>query len=152
MALFGQEVFEQAERTTGFDAAYRTARATSLRLAGPEGIDKMLHDHNVVALVAPTRPAAWLIDAVHGDQSPGGGSAGSLAAVAGYPHLTVPMGRVRGLPVGLSFIGTKWDDARILALGFAYEQASHQRFAPSFYPSIEESPDVAPHLRPAPRR
>ncbi len=151
LALFGQEVFEQAERTTGLDEAYRTARATSLRLAGPEGIDKMLHDNNVVALIAPTRPAAWLIDAVHGDQSPGGGSAGSLAAVAGYPHLTVPMGRVRGLPVGLSFIGTKWDDARILALGYAYEQASHQRFAPSLYPSIEESPEIAPHLRPAAR-
>jgi amidase len=151
MALFGQEVFEQAERTTGLDEAYRTARATSLRLAGAEGIDKLLHDHDVVALVAPTRPAAWLIDAVHGDQSPGGGSAGGLAAVAGYPHLTVPMGRVRGLPVGLSFIGTKWDDARILALGYAYEQASHQRFAPSFLPSVEESPEVAPHLRPARR-
>jgi amidase len=151
MPLFGQEVFEQAERTSGLDEAWRTARATSLRLAGPEGIDKMLHDNNVVALVAPTRPAAWLIDAVHGDQSPGGGSAGSLAAVAGYPHLTVPMGRVRGLPVGLSFIGAKWDDARILALGYAYEQASHKRFAPSLLPSIEESPEVAPHLRPAAR-
>jgi amidase len=151
MPLFGQEVFEQAEHTTGLDEAYRTARATSLRLAGAEGIDKLLHDNNVVALIAPTRPAAWLIDAVHGDQSPGGGAAGSLAAVAGYPHLTVPMGRVRGLPVGLSFIGAKWDDARILALGYAYEQASHQRFAPSLYPSIEESPDIAPHLRPAAR-
>ncbi len=151
MALFGQELFEQAERTAGLDAAYRTARDTSLRLAGPGGIDKVLHDNNIVALVGPTRPAAWLIDAVHGDQSPGGGAAGSLAAVAGYPHLTVPMGRVRGLPVGLSFIGAKWDDARILALGFAYEQASHQRFAPSFLPSIEESPEVAPHLRPAAR-
>ena len=75
---------------------------------------------------------------------------GSLAAVAGYPHLTVPMGQVRGLPVGLSFIGAKWDDARILALGYAYEQASHRRVEPRFLPSIEESPEVAPHLRPAP--
>jgi amidase len=68
--------------------------------------------------------------------------------VAGYPHLTVPMGQVRGLPVGLSFIGAKWDDARILALGYAYEQASHKLVAPRFLPSIEESPEVAPHLRP----
>jgi len=151
MPLFAQEVFEQAQATNGFDAAYRTARETSLRLAGPEGIDRLLRTNNVVALVAPTRPAAWLIDAVHGDTSPGGGSAGGLAAVAGYPHLTVPMGQVRGLPVGLSFIGAKWDDARILALGFAYEQASNMRFAPRLLPSIEESPEVAPHLRPARR-
>ena len=151
MPLFTQDLFEQAEATTGLDAAYRTARETSLRLAGPEGIDRLLRANNVVALVAPTRPAAWLIDAVHGDTSPGGGSAGALAAVAGYPHLTVPMGRVRGLPVGLSFMGAKWDDARILALGYAYEQASRQRFAPRFLPSIEESDEVAPHLRPAPR-
>jgi amidase len=151
MPLFAQEEFEQAEATAGLDAAYRTARETSLRLAGPEGIDRLLRDNNVVALVGPTRPAAWLIDSVHGDQSPGGGSAGGLAAVAGYPHLTVPMGQVRGLPVGLSFIGAKWDDARILALGYAYEQASHKRFAPRLLPSIEESDEIAPHLRPAAR-
>ena len=148
MPLFTQDLFEQAQATEGLNEAYRTARATSFRLAGPEGIDRMLREHNVVALVAPTRPAAWLIDAVHGDTSPGGGSAGGIAAVAGYPHLTVPMGDVRGLPVGLSFIGAKWDDARILALGYAYEQASHRRIEPRFLPSIEDSPEVAPHLRP----
>jgi amidase len=148
MPLFTQDLFEQAQATAGLDDAYRTARETSFRLAGPEGIDRMLRESNVVALVAPTRPAAWLIDAVHGDQSPGGGAGGTLAAVAGYPHLTVPMGEVRGLPVGLSFIGAKWDDARILALGYAYEQASHRRIEPRFLPSIEESPEVAPHLRP----
>jgi amidase len=152
MPLFGQDEFEQAQATGGLDEAWRTARATSLRLAGPEGIDRLLREHNVVALIAPTRPAAWLIDTVHGDTSPGGGPAGGLAAVAGYPHLTVPMGAVRGLPVGLSFIGAKWDDARILALGYAYEQASHARFPPRFLPSIEESEEVAPHLRPAARR
>jgi len=151
MPLFGQDLFEQAEATAGLDEAYRTARETSLRLAGPEGIDKLLRDNNVVALVAPTRPAAWLIDSVHGDTSPGGGPAGSLAAVAGYPHLTVPMGQVRGLPVGLSFIGPKWSDALILSLGYAYEQASHARIEPRLLNSIEDSPDVAPHLRPAAR-
>jgi len=60
----------------------------------------------------------------------------------------VPMGQVRGLPVGLSFIGARWDDARILALGYAYEQASHRRVEPRFIVSIEESPEVAPLLRP----
>ena len=124
MALFGQETFEQAEKTKGLDdPAYLqgAARSASPRRA-PNGIDRMLRDHRLDALVGPTMPAAWKIDAVHGDQISGGG-AGSLAAVAGYPHLTVPMGQVKGLPVGLSFIGGKWDDARILSLGFAYEQA-----------------------------
>jgi amidase len=151
LPLFGQETFETAEKTKGLDdPEYRKARETSYRLAGPEGIDRLLRENNVVALVGPTMPPAWLIDAVNGDQVSGGG-AGGLAAVAGYPHLTVPMGLVKGLPVGLSFIGTKWDDARILSLGYAYEQASRRRADPRFLPSIEDSPEIAPHLRPAGR-
>ena len=148
MPLFGQDLFERAE-STAMDEAYRQARATSLRLAGEEGIDRLLREHNLAALVGPTMPPAWLIDSVHGDQYPGGG-AGGLAAVAGYPHLTVPMGAVRGLPVGLSFIGAKWSDGLILSLGHAFEQASQQRIEPLFIESIEESEEVAPHLRPAP--
>src|SRR5687767_3110510 len=148
MPLFGQDLFEQAEKTKGLDDAdYRKARETSLRLAGREGIDRMLRDNDLVALVGPTMPAAWPIDAVHGDQYPGAG-AGGLAAVAGYPHLTVPMGMVKGLPVGISFIGPKWSDGMILSLGYAYEQASRKRTEPRFYNSIEESPEIAPHLRP----
>ncbi len=151
LALFGQNIFEQAEATPGLDSeAYRNARANSLRATGAEGIDKLLRDHNVVALVGPTMPAAWPIDAVHGDQYPGAG-AGGLAAVAGYPHLTVPMGQVRGLPVGLSFIGPKWSDGLILSLGYAYEQASNARVEPRLLPSIEEAPEIAPLLRPATR-
>ena len=151
MALFGQETFERAEKTKGLrDPAYLKARRVSFAAAGPEGIDKMIRTHRLDALVGPTMPAAWKIDAVHGDQISGGG-AGSLAAVAGYPHLTVPMGQVRGLPVGLSFIGGKWDDARILALGYAYEQARGPLPGPSFWRSIEDSPEVAPLLEPARR-
>lgn len=149
MPLFGQELFEQAEATAGLDdPAYRQALATARRLAGPEGIDAMLAEHDLVALVGPTMPAAWFIDAVHRDRI-GGGGAGSLAAVAGYPHLTVPMGDVRGLPVGLSFIGPKWSDGLVLALGYAYEQASMKRIEPRLLPSVEEAPDVAPLLAPA---
>ena len=111
------------------------------RKAGVEGIDKLLRDNDVVALVGPTMPPAWLIDAVNGDQIAGGG-AGGLAAVAGYPHLTVPMGAVKGLPVGLSFIGAKWDDARILSLGYAYEQASRKIVTPRFLASIEDAQPV----------
>jgi amidase len=151
MALFGQETFERAEKTRGItDPAYLKARRISLAAAGTNGIDKMMRDHRLDALVGPTMPASWKIDAVHGDQISGGG-AGSLAAVAGYPHLTVPMGQVRGLPVGLSFIGGKWDDARILALGFAYEQARGALEGPNFWRSIEDSPAVAPLLQPVRR-
>jgi amidase len=142
MPLFGQDIFEGSEKTKGLDdPEYKKARETSFRLAGPEGIDKLLKEHKVEALVGPTVAAAWLIDAVHGDQYPGGG-AGSLAAVAGYPHLTVPMGLVKGLPVGLSFMGAKWSDALILSLGFDYEQASQKRADPRLVRSIEEGPDV----------
>ena len=149
MALFGQETFEQAQKTKGLsDPAYLKARRVSFAAAGPNGIDKMMRDHRLVALVGPTMPAAWKIDAVHGDQISGGG-AGSLAAVAGYPHLTVPMGQVKGLPVGLSFLGGKWDDARVLSLGFAYEQARGPLPGPNFWRSIEDSPEVAPLLEPA---
>jgi amidase len=151
LALFGQETFEEAQAMKGLDDPdYRKARETSLRLAGAEGIDKLLRDNNVIALIGPTMPPSWPIDAVNGDQISGGGG-GSLAAVAGYPHLTVPMGQVKGLPVGLSFIGPKWSDQLILSLGYAYEQASLKRVEPRFLRSIEESPEIAPHLRPATR-
>ncbi len=152
MPLFGQDIFEQAEKTKGLgDPEYRKARQTSLSIAS-ESIDGLLKRHNVVALIAPSRPASWKIDAVHGDVSPGGGSAGSFAAVSGYPHLTVPMGMIKGLPVGLSFIGPRWSDALLLSLGYAFEQARAPIPAPQFLRSIEESPMVAPGLQPQLRR
>ena len=148
MALFGQDSFEAAQKTKGLnDPAYKKAREVSFRAAGPNGIDRLLKQYDVVALVGPTMPPAWLVDPVNGDQSTGGG-AGSLAAVAGYPHLTVPMGLVKGLPVGLSFMGPKWSEARLLSLGYAYEQARGAFPQPKFYRTIDESPEVAPALRP----
>jgi amidase len=149
MPLFGQELFEQAEKTKGVgDPKYKQARAISFRAAGPNGIDKLLKDNRVVALIGPTVSPAWKIDAANGDVVPGGGGSTSLAAVAGYPHLTVPMGLVKGLPVGLSFIGPKWSEQLLLNLGYAYEQARGPFPAPKFYRSIEESPDVARLLQP----
>ncbi|MEO6248839.1 MAG: amidase [Sphingomicrobium sp.] len=143
MALFGQETFIEADKTKGLaDPAYRKARAINVAAAGVNGIDKLLSLHKLDALVGPTAGPAWKIDAVNGDQLSGGG-AGSLAAVAGYPHLTVPMGTVRGLPVGLSLMGAKWSDARILSFGFAYEQASRALVSPRFPRSIEETREVA---------
>jgi amidase len=152
MALFGQELFEQAEKTKGLsDPAYKKARAISFRAAGPNGIDKLLKDNRVIALIGPTAGPSWVIDAANGDLFTGGG-AGSLPAVAGYPHLTVPMGLVKGLPVGLSFIGPKWSEALLLNLGFAYEQARGPFPTPKFYRSIElQEPEVAPYMEPAAR-
>jgi amidase len=148
MGLFGQELFEQAQKTKGLnDPAYKKARAISFRAAGPNGIDRLLKQHNLVALIGPTVGPAWVIDAANGDLFTGGG-AGSLPAVAGYPHLTVPMGLAKGLPVGLSFIGPKWSEGLLLNLGYAYEQARGPFPTPKFYRSIEESPEVAPLLRP----
>lgn len=118
---FGQDVFEQAEAATD-KTAYEAARTNSLRLAGAEGIDKLLTGNNVSFLIAPTEGPAWPIDLVLGDHFVGVG-AGNLAAITGYPHLTVPMGAVEGLPIGLSFMGRKWDDASVLAAGAAYERA-----------------------------
>lgn len=130
MPLFGQELFEQAEKAGGLtDPAYIKARDTARRLAGAEGIDALLAKYEVTALVGPTLGPSWLIDPVLKDRYVGGG-AGGAAAVAGYPHLTVPMGLVQGLPVGLSFVGPKWSEARLLAYGYAYEQATRARRAP----------------------
>ena len=152
MTLFGQDYFEKAEKTKGLDdPAYKKARQSSFMAAGPNGIDRMLKTRHLAALVAPTAGPAWKIDAVNGDMFSGGG-AGNLPAVAGYPHLTVPMALVKGMPVGLSFIGPKWSEARLLSLGYAYEQARGPFPKPKLYRSIEEQdPQIAPYLEPAPR-
>jgi amidase len=132
LALFGQEWFEAAEAKGPLDnPAYRRALATGRRLARSQGIDAMLRQHRLDAIVAPTGSPSWLTDTVNGD----GGTAPSAtmpAAVAGYPHVTVPMGQVDGLPVGLSFFGTAWQDARLLALAQHYEQATRLRQPPGF--------------------
>lgn len=129
---FGQELFDAAELTKGLDDAdYQKARAASLKAAGVNGIDKLLKANRVTILIAPTQGPSWTTDLVNGDHVVDIG-AGSLAAVAGYPHLTVPMGLVEGLPVGLSFIGPAWSEADLLAAGYAYEQATHRRRPPTY--------------------
>ena len=119
---FGQELFEQALEATD-EAAYLKARDTNLAATRAGGIDKLLADNKVAFLIAPTTGPAWATDLLNGDNFGGGIGAGSLAAIAGYPHLTVPMGAVEGLPIGLSFMGAKWADAAVLRAGAAYERA-----------------------------
>jgi amidase len=137
LGLFGHDLFEKAQATRGpADPLYRRARTTCRRFAGPDGIDRLMSRYRLDALIGPTYGPASRIDVVDGDNL-AGGTIGSLAAIAGYPHLTVPMGEVMGLPVGLSFVGRAWTDASLLALGAAYERASHARRAPRYLPSVE---------------
>ena len=120
MRWFGQETFEASVKLDD-EAAYRKAREESLRLAGKQGIDKLLADHDLALLVFPTESPAWTVDLITGDHSLPIGM-GSLPAVAGYPHLTVPMGAAEGLPVGLSFVAGQWQDAKVLEAGAVYER------------------------------
>jgi amidase len=137
MPLFGQDRFEAAELTKGLDDPdYVAAKADARRLAGPEGIDAMLQSNNVDVLIAPTVGPAWLIDPVLKDRYVSGG-VGRPPAIAGYPHLTVPMGLVDGLPVGLSFVGPAWGEARLLAYGYAFEQAARARVPPTYAPTAQ---------------
>jgi amidase len=137
MKWFGQETFEQAEAKGPLsDPAYKNALALSQKLAGPEGIDRLLSANKVDVLIGITNGPAWVNDLINGDNFTGPGSS-QLAAVAGYPHLTVPMGTVQSLPIGISFIGKKWDDAAVLNAGYAYEQAARITVAPQFAPGFE---------------
>ncbi|MEM1052798.1 MAG: amidase [Pseudomonadota bacterium] len=119
---FDQGLFELAEETTDREA-YEKAREIALRIAGAETLDMLFAEHNVTILVSPTRGPAWMSDLVLGDQFNGSIGFGSPAAIAGYPHLTVPMGAVERLPVGISFFGEKWTDHEVLKVGAAYERA-----------------------------
>lgn len=131
MPYFGQELLIQAEALGGLDSnAYTQALAACRKGAREDGIDRAIREHRLDAIIAPTGGTAWLTDFINGDSASDGFS--TPAAVAGYPHLTVPAGVVRGLPVGLSFVGPAWSEARLLGLGYAFEQATQWRQEPRF--------------------
>ena len=133
LPYFGQELFELAEAKGGLDdPAYLDALAACRRISRVEGIDAALERDRLDAIVAPTGGPAWLIDPVHGDYGIGGCS--SPPAVAGYPHITVPAGFISELPIGLSFFGAAWDEARLIRFAYAFECARAARRAPE--PSI----------------
>ncbi len=133
MPWFGQEIFIEAQKKGPLtEPAYKEAREKCLRLARTEGIDAVMDQHKLDALVTLTTGPAWFIDWVNGDA--GGGGCSQPAAVAGYPHVTVPAGFIRGLPVGLSFFGRAWSEPRLLELAYAYEQTTRARRDPALRP------------------
>ncbi len=140
MQWFGQEQLIAAEETDGTDSeAYRRALAACRRLTRGEGIDRALAGERLDALVAPTSPVPWAIDLVNGDNRLGGSS--GLAAVSGYPSVTVPAGYVAGLPVGLSFIAAAWRDGPLIGYAHAFEQAAKARVPPGPAGPWLEGPD-----------
>lgn len=136
MPWFGQEIFHQAEAKGSLtEEAYLKALEANLRLSRREGIDAVLGQHRLDALLCPTLGPAYLIDWVNGDHY--GGSATSPCAVAGYPHVTVPAGTVFGLPWGLSIMGPAWSEAKLIRFAFSFEQASRARQPPHFFAAVD---------------
>ncbi|MQA29978.1 MAG: amidase [Luteitalea sp.] len=134
MPHFGQEIMTLAAAKGPLSSAeYKKALAANLKMARADGIDLVMKKYRLDALVAPTGGPAWLIDLVNGDGGTAAAPAPStVAAVAGYPHITVPMGFYRGLPIGLSFFGKAWSEPTLIRIAFAYEQATGHRRPPTF--------------------
>jgi amidase len=136
LRYFGQELFERSERTDGLDSAvYVAARLSALR-AGRDGIDNLLRDHQLDALVTPAYSPAWAIDLVNGDHVLG--SSSTHAALAGYPLIAVPSGLVEGLPVGITFSGTGRSDATLIRLAHAFETARIKAHGPFPTPEFRQ--------------
>lgn len=131
LEFFDQKILEAAEKKGALTSQeYKTALAAMLKATRQDGIDKLLKDNKLDALMAPTGSPAWKTDLVLGDHFVGGSS--SLAAIAGYPSITVPAGFINELPVGISFFSTAWTEPLLLEIAFAYEQATQHRRQPKF--------------------
>lgn len=132
---FGQDIFISSQATGGIDdPGYAQALDTSTSLGGSKGIDAALQADKLDALIAPTGSPAWTTDLVDGDHFILGSSA--PAAQAGYPIVTVPAGYAFGLPVNVSFIGTRFSEPRLIKLAYAFEQATRARKPPTFIPTL----------------
>jgi amidase len=138
LCRFGQEVFEASEATSGElnDPAYLELRADATRLA-VTALETPVVENKLDAIVSLTSSPAWVTDYVLGDH--GVFSSSQPAAVSGWPGITVPFGLVCGLPVGLSFVGPRWSEPRLIALAYAFEQATRGRRVPGLLPSVAAS-------------
>jgi amidase len=139
LQFFGQDLLTMAAaKGSTTSRVYRAALSANHRLTRTLGIDAVMKRHRLDALVAPTGPPPALIDLVNGD---GGtwavSSPATIAAVAGYPHISVPMGYYRGLPLGISFFGGAWSEPALIRIAYAYEQATKHRRPPRFVRSAE---------------
>lgn len=136
MPYFGQErLYDSQARGPLTDPEYLQAKQSVQRATREDGIDRLIHEYRLDAIVAPTRDIPWVTDHIAGDRIDGGSSAGP-AAIAGYPDISVPMGFVSGLPVGLSFFGGAWTEPMLLRIAYAFEQATNHRQAPTFAPTL----------------
>jgi len=136
MPFFGQEILEMAEAKGGLDEnEYLESLELMKRMAGPEGIDKVMNDNNLDAIIAPTGSAAWTIDLINGDHFIGGSS--SPAAMSGYPAITLPAGFINGLPVGISFFGKAFSEPTLIKIAYAFEQINQARRKPEFITTLE---------------
>jgi amidase len=135
MPYFGQENFLKAQAKGPLtDKAYVDALERNHRLARNEGIDAVMNEDKLDAMVSPTTSPAQKTDLVYGDRDTGGCT--TPPAVAGYPHITVPAGQVFGLPVGFSFFGRAFSEPTLLKCAFAFEEATKARKPPEFLPTL----------------
>jgi amidase len=140
MPIFGQDIFLQADAKGGLDDdAYHQALE-----AGPARMRRMLEtvlaDHNLDALVTVANSFAWKTDWLAGDRFMVGSS--SMAAMSGFPSITVPAGAVSGLPVGVAFVAEAFSEPRLIQIAYAFEQATRARPEPEFVPTLEELPQT----------
>jgi amidase len=132
MFYFGQDIFLKAQAKGPLtEKEYTDAIVANLRLSRKEGIDAIMDQYRLDAIVAPTAGPAWLTDLVTGDHSTGGSS--NAAAVAGYPDISVPAGFISGLPVGMSFFGRAWSEPALLKIAYGFEQTIKARKPPNFF-------------------
>ena len=136
LPYFGQDTFVKAEAKGPLTSKeYVDALAKNGVMSRKDGIDAVMDKHKLDALIAPTSGPAWVTDLLVGDRGTGGSS--TAAAVAGYPHITVPGGFVFGLPVGLSFFGRAWGEPTLIKLAYAYEQTTKLRKPPRYLPTVD---------------